>query len=239
MSTVCEVAFSAPRAAEMKEGITDSLRYWQDLPELETLDLYTPASAADADPYVDDGAAPAYLTLLAFPSLPALHSAAHHPGFRSALEGLGDAILTCTAMRRSEHTVAGADAPTPLNAPFSYVVRYHRPAEDEALFIQHYLETHPPLLGRLPRIRNVLCYVPLLWQNRAGMPAAEYMLGNEVVFDHSEDFRAAMASPLRHELRAHFSQFPPFSGRNTHYPMNRRRLFPEVTPPCARAASAP
>jgi hypothetical protein len=58
------------------------------------------------------------------------------------------------------------------------------------------------------------------------MPAADYMLGNEVVFDHSEDFRAAMASQLRHELRAHFRQFPPFSGRNTHYPMNRRRVFP-------------
>ena len=27
-------------------------------------------------------------------------------------------------------------------------------------------------------------------------------------------------------LRAHFRQFPPFSGRNTHYPMERRRLFP-------------
>jgi hypothetical protein len=36
----------------------------------------------------------------------------------------------------------------------------------------------------------------------AGIPVADYMLGNELIFDHSEDFNVAMASPLRHELRA-------------------------------------
>ena len=94
------------------------------------------------------------------------------------------------------------------------------------MFVRHYLDTHPSLLARLPRIRNVLCYVPLAWRHPAGISVADYMLGNEVIFDHSEDFNAAMASPLRHELRAHFRQFPPFSGRNTHYPMERRRFFP-------------
>ena len=122
--------------------------------------------------------------------------------------------------------MGGTERPAPLAARFSYVVRYHRPAEDEAVFVRHYLDTHPSLLARLPRIRNVLCYVPLAWRHPAGIPIAEYMLGNEVVFDHGEDFNAAMASPLRHELRAHFRQFPPFSGRNTHYSMDRRRLFP-------------
>ncbi len=46
MSTVCEIAFSAPRAARRR--IYRVLRYWQDLPELETLDLYTPAAASQA-----------------------------------------------------------------------------------------------------------------------------------------------------------------------------------------------
>jgi hypothetical protein len=50
-----------------------------------------------------------------------------------------------------------------------------------------------------------------------------YTLGNEVVFDDIAAFNAAMASPVRHELRAHFRQFPPFSGRNTHFAMDRRR----------------
>jgi hypothetical protein len=34
-----------------------------------------------------------------------------------------------------------------------------------------------------------------------------------------------MASPVRHELRAHYHEFPRFTGANTHYPMTRRRLI--------------
>jgi len=29
---------------------------------------------------------------------------------------------------------------------------------------------------------------------------------------------------VRQELRRHFHEFPPFSGINTHFPMNRTRL---------------
>ena len=61
--------------------------------------------------------------------------------------------------------MAGTERPAPLTASFSYVVRYHRPVEDEAVFVRHYLDTHPSLLARLPRIRNVLCYVPLAWRH--------------------------------------------------------------------------
>ena len=50
------------------------------------------------------------------------------------------------------------------------------------------------------------------------------MLGNEVMFDDGAAFNRAMASPVRHELRAHYRAFPPFSGANTHYPMLRRRI---------------
>jgi hypothetical protein len=50
------------------------------------------------------------------------------------------------------------------------------------------------------------------------------MIGNEVVFDDIGAFNAAMASPVREELRAHYRAFPRFTGANTHYPMTRRRL---------------
>jgi uncharacterized protein (TIGR02118 family) len=226
MSVVCEVAIAAPAVGEPARSAAASLAQWQALPELVTLDFYMPAAGSAADPYVDDGAAAACLAKLAFPTLDALDRAARHPGFKAGLGGLGHHVLTCTAMRRSDHPVAAAGKPAPLIAPFSYVVRYHRPADDEALFVRHYLDTHPELLARLPGIRNVMCYVPLAWRHPDEVPAADYMLGNEVVFDHNEAFSAAMAAPLRHELRAHFRQFPPFSGRNTHYAMDRRRVFP-------------
>ena len=57
-----------------------------------------------------------------------------------------------------------------------------------------------------------------------GVQPADYIIGNEVVFDHVAAFNAAMQSPVRQELRRHFREFPPFSGLNTHFPMNRRRL---------------
>jgi hypothetical protein len=57
-----------------------------------------------------------------------------------------------------------------------------------------------------------------------GFPPADYIIGNEVVFDDVGAFNAAMASPVRDELRAHYRAFPRFTGMNTHYPMVRKRL---------------
>jgi len=219
MTVVCEITFVPP----LPSAGAELVRHLAGLPELVSLDLYTPARDNTADPYVQDGTAPAHLAVLAFASLEALDGAARHARFSAGLASIGSAVLSCTAMRRTDHAVAGADAPAALAAPFSYVVRYHRPAEDETEFVRHYVETHPLLLARLPGIRNVMCYLPLGWRHAGGASAADYMLGNEVVFDDIAAFNAAMASPVRHELRAHFRQFPAFSGRNTHFAMHRRR----------------
>jgi hypothetical protein len=35
-----------------------------------------------------------------------------------------------------------------------------------------------------------------------------------------------MASPVRFDLRAHFRNFPKFTGKNTHFPMMRRQMLP-------------
>jgi hypothetical protein len=56
------------------------------------------------------------------------------------------------------------------------------------------------------------------------VPPVDYMIGNEVVFDDIEAFNAAMASPAREELRAHYRAFLRFTGASTHYAMIRRRL---------------
>src|SRR5262249_58078444 len=87
------------------------------------------------------------------------------------------------AMECRHYPVANAAAPAPLRAPFSYVVRYHRPAEDEAAFIANYVATHPPTLARLPAIRNVLCYFPLDRANPAGPVQSGYILGHRGATD--------------------------------------------------------
>jgi hypothetical protein len=50
---------------------------------------------------------------------------------------------------------------------------------------------------------------------------------------------AALNSPVRHEMRADFKQFPPFSGANTHFPMLTRTASPRrATAKTPRRATA-
>jgi hypothetical protein len=198
---------------------------WSALAGLTSHDLYVGAPGAK-DPLVDDGAGPLLIVLLGFADAQALDTAIASADFAARLARLPDGLRAAgEALECRHYPVAGAVAPGELRAPFSYVVRYHRPAEDEAAFIANYVATHPPTLARLPGIRNIMCYFPLEVPNPPGLAKAGYLLGNEVVFDDVAAFNRAMASPVRQELRAHFRAFPPFSGANTHYPMLRRRLM--------------
>ena len=222
MTVVCEIAFVVPAKTAASATATGLRRSFATLPDLAWLDLYAPAAEASYDPYVQEGSAPAHLAMLAFASPEALAQAASAPAFVAGLSRLSAA--SCTAMLCVPHPVVGESTAAPLLARFSYVVRYHRPADDEAAFVRHYLHGHPPLLGRLPGVRNVMNYIPLPWHHAEGPPAADYMLGNEVVFANAAAFAAAMASPVRHELRTHYRTLPRFTGRNTHFAMDRTRL---------------
>lgn len=202
------------------------------LPGLASFDLYTPADGPAFDPYNDDGAAPLMMLMLHFASRDAL-AAAVASGRIMASGGAPapDIAITGTALERRFYPVGEDETPAPLQAPFSYVVRYHRPANDEAAFVKNYLATHPATEARLPGIRSIMCYLPLEEVHASDLPGAwtdvppaDYMIGNEVVFDDIEAFNAAMASPVRQELRAHYRAFPRFTGASTHYPMIRRRL---------------
>jgi uncharacterized protein (TIGR02118 family) len=195
------------------------------LPGALTADLYRPTEGAGADPYVDDGPGPIALLMADFRDAAAAARALVELGGALAAAPAG-LSYTSTGLQRVAFPLEPGGAPPPLVAPFSYVVRYHRPAEDEAAFVRNYVETHPPLLAQLPAIRNVMCYLPDPWSDPNGLAPADYMLGNEVVFDDAQAFAAAMASPIRHELRAHWRTFPRFTGANTHYPMRRERLIP-------------
>jgi uncharacterized protein (TIGR02118 family) len=194
---------------------------WAALPGLTAVDLYRPVRGGTHDPFNDDGPGPLLMAMLQFPTKEKLQAGLSDPRFSQSLAGMPVAA-TGTGFERRFFPVGGAPNPGPLSAPFSYVVRYHHPADNAAEFVSHYVADHPPILGKLPQIRSVLCYLPV---DVAGvLPPADYMIGNEVAFDSPDAFNAAMASPVRHELRAHFKSFPPFTGKNTHYPMMRRQL---------------
>ena len=228
MATVLEIA---GRARADQAGTArgwyekEAIRAWSLLPGLSVFDLYVPAADRPKDPMVNDGSGPLFLMMLEFSNPVVLEQAARSHNFAAPLSSLPACLaLSADAMERRCYPVAGEIAPMPLSAPFSYSVRYHRPAEDEDRFVNFYLTNHPPLLARLPNVRNVICYLPVRGFNPGGLPSADYMLGNEVVFDTIEAFNIAMASEQRRELRADFSRFPRFTGSNTHYPMSRTRL---------------
>ena len=39
---------------------------------------------------------------------------------------------------------------------------------------------------------------------------------------------AALNSPVRHEMREDYRQFPPFSGEVTHFPMHAEEIIPDT-----------
>ena len=224
MSWVFEVTCSgaAHHAPDLLDEVYAGARGWAGLKGLTTIDIYEPLSGGAHDPFNNDGAGPLFIAMLAFPSRDALATAVADPALTLSLGGRpADLAWTGSAFERHFYPVGGK--PAPLAAPFSYVVRYHKPAEDEAAFIRNYVDTHPPTLATLPGIRSVMCYFPLPIA-APGVPPADYIIGNEVAFDSVAAFNTAMQSPVRQELRRHFHEFPPFSGRNTHFPMNRTRL---------------
>jgi len=197
-------------------------------PGLATLDLYTPERSAK-DPYLHDGPGPLAMLQAGFRSVKELEAVLAGPDFRATVIAPSPAppdkvTAVHDAMEQRFYPVAGETRPGPLEAPISYVVRYQRPAENEAEFVAHYVEHHPQIQSRFPGIRSIMCYLPVRWSDPTPITPANYMLGNEVVFDSVEALDAALNSPVRHELREDFKRFPKFQGKNTHYAMRRTRL---------------
>src|SRR3974390_522282 len=132
---ICEIAWVAAARANSASAAHRLRNAGATLPGLRWLDLYAPAAAAANDPYVQDGPAPGYLAMFAFPSLADLDQAANTKTFASLVSSLP--VLTCSALRHLDFPTGESTTPTPLTAPFSYVVRYHRPADEEAAFVRN------------------------------------------------------------------------------------------------------
>ena len=205
-----------PEARTWAKGpLAEALRH-----DALSLDLFTAAAPAD-DPYTDDGVGPLVMLQADFAHLAALDA--------SDLDAaLWKRPVDCTAWADAFEGMAtpvhGERAARARSAPVSYVVRYHRPAEDRRVVIEVVAQEGGLVLGRLPGVRNVLCYLSLDWFPPVGAAASDCMLGNEVVFDSLEDLDAALNSSVRDELRQDYNALPPFSGKVTHHAMARRRL---------------
>ena len=88
----------------------------------------------------------------------------------------------------------------------------------------------PAIMARFPGISAIMVASRIDWCSGVAWPRANALQRNRVVFDDPAALDAALASPVRHEMRADFRSLPPFHGRVTHYAMNTRTITAQGAP---------
>lgn len=176
----------------------------------------------------DDGPGPAAVLQFSSRECALLEVLLRHERFRQhfvqvPLNQSPGVSVTFGIFRSLPSPVAGEEEVCPRTAGLSFLVRYYGPMPDITAFQDFYTANHPPILGRLPGIRNVFCYLPDKF-DCAGLPQSEVMLINEVVFDAVEQLNVALGSDIVGCLKADSARFPPF-GHSTHHAMRREILL--------------
>jgi hypothetical protein len=194
--------------------------------------IYTPS--ATSDPYLDDGPPPALGLQLYFDDIAKLEAAVGVDGHlqrlavRDALASLVGADVRQQAMAVRRYPVPDPTFRTPQGElPCTYLVAYEGEAEDLPAWLTHYIADHPPIMARFPGIRQIEVYSCIDWCGGLPWPRVAHMQRNKVVFDSKAALTAALNSPVRHEMRAAFARFPPFTGPITHFPMATTSVQPQ------------
>ena len=114
------------------------------------------------------------------------------------------------------------------NAPAacSYLVHYPGPAQDLNAWLTHYATHHIPLMLRLPAVRVVEMLTRIDHLSALPFPRDNHMQRNRVGFDCPEDLAAALASPIRAQMRADVDAYPPYQGGVSHFTMLTEAIGP-------------
>ena len=191
-------------------------------PDLRRANIYTPENAQDI--YNRDGPPPQLGLQLYFDELSHLEAAIAADGHLQALARDWPSLRGATATQQ-----AMALRPFPVDdprvqasaggMPCSYVVHYDGQAEDLNAWFTHYVTHHPQIMRRFPGIREIEVLSRIDWCDAMPWQRVHHIQRNRVMFDSPEALTAALQSPVRHELRADYYQFPKYDGGNAHYPM--------------------
>ena len=230
MSTCLFLSFrsdTGPAAAE-----TAKLdRLLRAVPTLHKALVHTPSTTSD--PYVKDAPSPSLVLQLYFASLPDLEASVSRSGSLRALtsrdefSSLAEAEATQQAMLVRPFAVPDPEPRAAPGEPYcTYLVSYEGEAEDLNAWHTHYLENHTRHMVRFPGIRELEVYTRLDWVSALAWPRVRFMQRNKVAFDSPAALQAALNSPVRHEMRADFQAFPPFTGPNRHFAMATRLVTP-------------
>jgi len=230
--------FALFRAASPQARVSeDELAWLGDIvagtPCLQQALIYTPGSTFD--PYLNDGPPPQLGLQLYFHEIGALEAAVGRDGHlhciaaRDALPSLTNADVTQQAMLVRRFPVPDATFRTPpRELPCTYLVAYEGQAEDLNAWLAHYIADHPPIMARFPGIRQIEIYTRIDWCGFLPWERVEHMQRNKVVFDSQAALTEALNSAVRHEMRAAFKAFPPFTGPITHFPMTTQTIEPRA-----------
>ncbi|TWG98293.1 hypothetical protein L598_001900000430 [Mesorhizobium sp. J18] len=196
------------------------------LPGMSKAHIYQPAEASDL--YTDDGTGPVFGFQLYFDRIEDLETSV---GSRGVLKGLADSLPSLGQTLASQQAMLNRQFPVPEEKPFppeacSYLVHYPGPAQDLSEWLAYYLEHHPAIMARFPGIREIEILSRIDWIDSMPWRRVHSMQRNRVMFDSDEALTAALHSPVRHEMRADFAQFPAFEGGNFHHPMLTERVLP-------------
>lgn len=190
-------------------------------PNLSRALIYTPVIAED--PYLKDQAPPALAAQLYFTDIEQLEAALARNGPLQALVALtslaGAAASQQAMLARSYPVPDAAPRGAPGTKRCSYLVSYEGSAENLNAWLDHYITQHPPIMARFPGIREIEVCTRIDWRSFLPWARSDSMLRNKVVFDDAAALSAALASPVRHEMRADYKTFPPFTGPVLHDPM--------------------
>ena len=230
--TVCW--FALFRTGSSSVQVTDEEIAWLSkvvaaTPGLRDARIFTAGSAAD--PYLDDGPPPRLGLQLYFDDIVALEAALWRDGHlqalveRHGLHSLRQADVTQQAMLVRTFPVPDTTFHTPQGElPCTYLVAYEGEATDLNAWHAFYLTDHPPIMARFPGVREIEIYTRIDWCGFLPWRRVEHMQRNKVVFDSAAALTAALNSPVRHEMRAGFRNFPTFTGPISHFPMLTRRI---------------
>ena len=203
----------------------------RECPGLTAGHILTPVEAKD--PYYDNAAgSPSLILQLEFDDIALLEGHLRINGYLACLAaatflpGLRGTDATQQAMLTRRYPVPEERSYATDESVLSYWVEYAGPAEDESAWHNAYVRHHPHLLARLPGIRSIEIYTPVVAICELRLPVRGCLQRNKTVFDSPEAMTAAMLTPARDALREDFRKLPPFEGAALHFPFMTRSYRP-------------
>jgi hypothetical protein len=189
-------------------------------PNLQKALIHTSTSVND--PYLKDESPPPLVLQLYFATLPDLEAAAAPGRLVGTLVSPQFPSLAKAAVTQQAMLVRTFAVPEPGLPRCSYLVAYEGEAQDLNAWLNHYLDRHTAHMARFPAIRELEVYTRVDWVSQLPLRRVNFMQRNKVAFDSADALSAALHSPVRHEMRADYYRFPPFTGLVSHFAMSTR-----------------